>query len=97
MYGGMVDGTKSTNYRTTFALDETTARRLNRLSSAWHVSRAEVVRRAVAMADASAECSVNPGELLQKLHTSGGGLVRESAETYLAEIRTARTDWRRET
>ncbi|NDH86398.1 hypothetical protein EBY67_05020 [bacterium] len=34
-------------YRKTFALDKETSRRLKTLSSAWNISQAEVVRRAV--------------------------------------------------
>ena len=40
---------------TTFALDEATALRLKRLASRWNVSQAEVVRRAVAQSDQSAD------------------------------------------
>lgn len=38
-------------HRTTFALDEETIERLRRLSSAWAVSQAEVVRRSVELAE----------------------------------------------
>lgn len=38
-------------HRTTFALDEPTARRLKRLAARWKVSQAEVVRRSVEQAE----------------------------------------------
>ena len=86
---------KSTGYRTTFSLDEATARRLNRMAAVWHVSRAEVVRRAVALADSqTTDKPPRAGELLRRLHTAHGGLVRETAEAYLTEVRSARADWR---
>jgi predicted transcriptional regulator len=90
----MLDGMKSVAYRTTFSLDEATERRLTRLASAWNVSRAEVVRRAVAKADAADDRGVDAGAVLDKLQASGGGLVREQAEAYLADVRAARADWR---
>jgi predicted transcriptional regulator len=40
-------------HRTTFALDENTARRLKRLAARWQVSQAEVVRRSVEKAEQS--------------------------------------------
>lgn len=80
----------TTTYRTTFALDEATARRLSRLSATWRVSRAEVVRRAVAMADEGAERPVDAAALLHNLHHSGRAMVRETADGYLADVRSAR-------
>lgn len=38
-------------HRTTFALDEPTARRLKRLATRWQVSQAEVVRRSLEQAE----------------------------------------------
>jgi len=40
-------------HRTTFALDDTTARRLKRLAMRWQVSQAEVVRRSLEQAENS--------------------------------------------
>jgi predicted transcriptional regulator len=91
----MLDGMKATGYRTTFSLDDATARRLDRLASVWHVSRAEVVRRAVARADEGSGPASDAAELLRRLHATGGGLVREEAEAYLADVQAARKDWRK--
>lgn len=81
-------------HRTTFALDQETAGRLRRLSVAWQVSQAEVVRRALAMAEIAGPKSRDAASLLRKLHDSGGGLVRESAEEYLSAVRADREQWR---
>lgn len=91
----MFDGMKTMTHRTTFALDESTARRLRRLSKLWQVSQAEVVRRAVADAESAVG---NPGHdpigLLEQLHASGQGLSPETADAYLREVREARQRWR---
>ena len=91
----MYDGMPRVNHRTTFALDHETAARLRRLAAAWQVSQAEVVRRSVAIAEEGAGLGDNAASLLQTLHASGKGLVREKAEGYLAKLRSDRQDWRR--
>ena len=83
------------NHRTTFALDYETATRLRRLAAAWQVSQAEVVRRSVAIAEESMGGGDNAASLLQMLHASGKGLVREQAQGYLARLRSDRQNWRR--
>jgi hypothetical protein len=84
-------------YRTTFALDESTMIALKKLASKWQVSQAEVVRRAVAQAEAQAESDrPNPLELLQALHARGEGLPLKQANAYLAEVRADRKKWRGE-
>ncbi len=85
---------KTMTERTTFALDKCTAKRLRKLSNAWHVSQAEVVRRAVAMAEGALLESVDASEPLRTLHASGNTIVRETAEAYLAEMEEARRNWR---
>lgn len=90
----MFDGMKTMTHRTTFALDQEAAGRLRRLSAAWHVSQAEVVRRALAMAEAPGPRSKDAASLLRELHNSGGGLARESAEDYLSAVRADRQQWR---
>ncbi len=65
-----------------------------RLSATWQVSQAEVVRRALAMAEASGPRSEDAASLLRQLHDSGGGLVRESAESYMSAVRADRKQWR---
>jgi len=70
--------------------------RLRRLSAAWEVSQAEVVRRALAMAEASGPRSEDAASLLSRLHSSGEGLARESATQYLSDVREHRQRWRGE-
>ena len=82
-------------HRTTFALDGTTANRLRRLSSLWQVSQVEVVRRSVEQAEKQAEIhKPDPVAMLRRLHESGGGLDRDTAEAYLAEVYADRKHWR---
>lgn len=92
----MFDGMKEMTHRTTFALDQATAMRLRRLAAAWEVSQAEVVRRAVAMAETAGPQSEDAASLLTRLHNSGEGLARESAEQYLSMARQDRQVWRGE-
>lgn len=90
----MLDGMKSMTHRTSFALDEETAMRLRRLSAAWEVSQAEVVRRALAMAESNGPRAEDAASLLGRLHSSGEGLVEESATQYLSDVRENRRLWR---
>lgn len=86
-------GMATMTHRTTFALDEGTTRSIKALAKLWKVSQAEVVRRAVSMAEKPAT-KPDPVALLQQLHASGDGLVAEKAATYLAEVREDRKKWR---
>lgn len=88
-------GMQQMTHRTTFALDEETAKRIKRLAARWNVSQAEVVRRSVAQVE-SAEFSrkADPAALLQALHDSGEGLAEEAASSYLADVREDRKFWR---
>jgi len=82
-------------HRTTFALDETTAHRLKRLAALWKVSQAEVVRRSVERAEQSAEAvKPDPIAMLRKLHEKGGGIAKERADRWVAEIYKNRKRWR---
>jgi Ribbon-helix-helix protein, copG family len=91
----MNDGMSSMVHRTTFALDKLTAKRLRRLAALWNVSQAEVVRRAVAQAEAAATVAKpDPVALLGALHASGQGLDVGRAEDYLSEVRENREHWR---
>lgn len=95
MYDGMP---AAMTHRTTFALDRVTAKRLRRLAGLWKVSQAEVVRRAVAQAEASALAAARPDPvlLLMDLHARGQGLDVGRAESYLSEVRIQRERWRGE-
>lgn len=82
-------------HRTTFALDETTAQRLRRLSALWNVSQAEVVRRSVARAEeAEQDAAKDPIALLNQLHASNAGMANEDAVRYMQEVREDRKAWR---
>lgn len=84
-------------HRTTFALDRVTAKRLKRLAALWKVSQAEVVRRAVAQAEAAASpAKPDPVALLRELHAAGQGLDIGRANAYLSEVRESREYWRGE-
>ncbi len=84
-------------HRTSFALDEATARRIKRLAMRWNVSQAEVVRRSVEQAEASAQDEQpDPVAMLRELFTSGGGLDPEIGSAYIAEVYEDRKHWRGE-
>ena len=87
------DGMATMTHRTTFALDEATAQGIRSLAASWKVSQAEVVRRVVSLADMPA-AKLDPVAMLLKLHQEGGGLTAAVADSYLAEIREDRKQWR---
>lgn len=92
---GTYHGMQTMSYRTTFALDRATVDRLKRLASIWEVSQAEVVRRAVAQAEAqSVPTRPDPVAMLQELHDTGQGLDPRKARAYLTEVREERRRWR---
>jgi len=91
-----LDGMATMTYRTTFALDNKTIDRLKHLAGAWHVSQAEVVRRAIALANEKATTETDTTALLRSIHKSGNLIAREQAEEYLAEIHENRNSWRGE-
>jgi Arc/MetJ-type ribon-helix-helix transcriptional regulator len=82
-------------HRTSFSLDEGTTARIKSLAKLWKVSQAEVVRRAVSLAEMPAD-KVDAVTRLQKLHADGEGLPAKAAKAYLAEAREARRQWRSE-
>jgi len=82
-------------HRTTFALDESTAKRLKRLSTKWKVSQAEVVRRSLEQAEeAEKQLKEDPVALLGQLHEVGGGISAEDAAHYMTNVREDRKNWR---
>lgn len=82
-----------TKHRTSFALDSKTAERLKRLARYWNVSQAEVVRRAVKLAD---EKAANEGgavsEQLLKYRKSNR-ITTSAADQYLSQVARDRADW----
>jgi predicted transcriptional regulator len=82
-------------HRTTFALDQATARRLKRLASRWKVSQAEVVRRSVERAEQQEEVDKSdPVTRLRDLFAAGQGLDSDQASSYIAEVYEDRKQWR---
>jgi predicted transcriptional regulator len=90
-------GMATMTHRATFALDSESIRRLKKLAARWQVSQAEVVRRALAQAEARPEAKQpDPVTILRALHSSGQGLDRRNAEAYLAKVYADRRRWRGE-
>ncbi len=81
-------------YRTTFALDSLAMQRLKTLSARWHISQAEVIRRALE----KLEQEPGPAEtdLVRELaaYHAQGGLDSSVAEACIAEINEDRKTWR---
>ena len=89
-------GMAKMNRRTTFALDEETILRLRKLAAIWHVSQAEVVRKAIK----KAESEFNTGnrdklDLLRQYHEREEIKI-EVADTYLDEVAENRSSWGRD-
>ena len=81
-------------YRTTFALDGVTMRRLKNLATRWQVSQAEVVRRALSQAESQRlPGPIDPLEALKAYHLKRG-LDHKKAEAYLGTVREDRKHWR---
>jgi hypothetical protein len=82
-------------HRTSFALDETTILRLRKLASLWHVSQAEVVRRAIEKAEAEAKAGTEAALGRLGSYHERGGLDKLRATEYLNEVAENRADWGR--
>jgi predicted transcriptional regulator len=80
-------------HRCTFSLDKGTTQRIRKLAEQWNVSQAEVIRRAVARAEAAAALADASAQLTQ-LFESGGGLAAAEAHAYLREADADRKAWR---
>jgi hypothetical protein len=82
-------------HRTSFALDTATAERLKRLSRAWDVSQAEVVRRAVRLAEQQlVSQNLSVAERLER-YRAGNRISRRDAEEYLEQVADDRAEWSR--
>lgn len=89
-------GMATMTHRTTFALDSKTIGHIKHLASSWQTSQSEAVRRAIALADEQLTAETDTTAPLRALHASSQWLAREQAETYLAEIKQSRRNWRGE-
>lgn len=89
-------GMNKMNTRATFALDDATIQRLKKLALLWHVSQAEVVRKAIKMAEYTTEQQKQ--EKLQYLYRyhKKNGLSAEIADAYLQAVKKDRSEWGRE-
>ena len=77
--------------RSTYALDAETAQLIRRLSAAWGVSQAEVIRRSVRIAVASAGPSVpSPAEVVEHYRTHPAPRSREETERVMEALRALR-------
>ena len=81
-------------HRTTLALDEITVNRIRKLAGLWGLSQSAAVRRAVELAERTAEVQKNaPLERLEAYHRQGG-LDALRADAYLREVAEDRAAWR---
>jgi len=91
------DGMATMTHRSTFAFDQATIRRLKNLSLLWHVSQAEVIRRALSQTEKTATTlKIDPIKKLALLHASGEGVSEKEGNAYLEEVYEGRTQWRGE-
>ena len=80
-------------HRTTFTLDDLAVQRLASLSKRWKVSQAEVVRRALELAE-SLPYEDASLRALNSYHQKGG-LAAEKATEYLKGWSASRDEWGR--
>ncbi len=84
-----------TKTRTSFALDNDTADRLRRLSRRWNVSQAEVVRRAVKIAEDQADAEgLSVAERLEA-YRAEQRVDPHEADRYLERVSRDRAEWGR--
>lgn len=79
----------ATVIRTTYALDEETVRRLNRLARQWNVSKSEALRRAIRAADARSTTPDDRLKALDELQASMR-LTPGRAQAWVREVRAER-------
>ncbi|MCF6334742.1 MAG: hypothetical protein L3J12_03265 [Spirochaetales bacterium] len=83
------------NKRTTFALDEATILRLRKLAAIWHVSQAEVVRKAIKQAESEIKTETEDKlDSLRQYHKRSN-LKINAVNEYLDEVAENRSDWGR--
>lgn len=82
--------------RTTFSLDEQTIIRLKKLAPVWHVSQAEVVRRAVELAENEVDRHKNNKIETLFRYLEKKALKAEKADAYLGEVVENWSDWGRD-
>lgn len=85
-----------TKHRTSFALDEATAERIQRLARRWGVSQAEVVRRAVRLAADQSETEGSDVRERVARYRSSGRISQEQADEFLRQVAEDRASWGRD-
>lgn len=81
----------STVIRTTYALDEETVDRLNKLAREWNVSKSEALRRAIRVADTTSVTTDERLKALDELQASIG-LTTRQAQAWVRQVRTERAE-----
>ncbi len=87
------DGMALMNKRTTFALDEETVKRLQKMARLLHISQAEVVRKAVEEAEITFNQQKQKKLLILEQYLRTKGLKPETADAYLKEVAENRLEW----
>lgn len=87
----MVCGMATMKIRSTFALDEATAKGLARLAARWKVSKSQALRRAVAQAEQQPgrHGDMTPEEALSHL-AQHPPLTKKTADSWIADNRASR-------
>ena len=81
-----------TSVRSTYSLDMETMRRIENLAERWDVSKSEVLRRAIKMADEET-AGAERVELLRELQRRAR-LTPEQVEAWVTDVRAERDAWR---
>ncbi len=91
-----------TAIKSTYALDVETVRKLERVAAQWHVSKSEVLRRAIDLVARDQLASVSsPLQALDELQESVG-LTKQQTESWALEVRreraksSTRHEWRKQ-
>jgi predicted transcriptional regulator len=81
-----------TTVRSTYSLDVDTMKRIESLARRWDVSKSEVLRRAIRMADDQSAGAERVG-LLRELQRRAN-LTPERVDAWVADVRAERDAWR---
>ena len=89
-------GMATMNKRTTFALDEETIHRLRKLAAVWHVSQAEVVRKAIKKAESDFDTEREEKLDRLRMYHKNDRIKSKTADEYLDEVAENRSSWGRD-
>jgi hypothetical protein len=82
-------GMARTAIKSTYALDEETVRKLERLASRWQVSKSEVLRRVIKQASEETMTTLSPLQAFRKLQQNLG-LTDKQIEQWSRDVRRER-------